>query len=219
MPNINKAQAEALKGGLLDSIGDDRGSFEPVRLEITAKVLAQYGAEFKLALADLINKRQLVGKGDLADKITPEVVQAPGVTKLQVRVLDYYDFVNEGVRGVNSSKNAPGSPYKFKNFGMNQEGRKSIKDYIQSGLSKVRNTEGDKARGIGLERKGVSFKKKKSIIDKQVDSMIWGIKAFGIKRTNYFNDAFKEVFKDFGIVMSEAVGRDVVFTLEKLNRK
>lgn len=218
MPNINKAQQEALAEGFFDTIGDDRASFPPVRLEITAKVLAQYGAEFKLKLADYMNRRQVVGKGTLQDSINPQIVEQPGQTTLQVKILDYYDYPNEGVQGVRSSANAPGSPYRYNNYGMSKEGLKSIRQYILDGKAKVRNIRNDKAAGIGLERKGISFKPKKSLIDRQVDQMVWGIKAFGIKKTGYFTDAFKDVFKDFAVVMSEAVGRDIIVTLQKLNR-
>jgi hypothetical protein len=138
---------------------------------------------------------------------------------LTVKVLDYYDFVNEGVRGVKSSRNAPGSPYKYKNYGMSPDGRKSIKQYIQSGKAKVSSTMNDKARGIGLERKGVKFAEKKSLIDRQVDNMIYMIKRFGIKKTNYFTDTVKQVFADFEVQMGEALGYDVKINLESLNKK
>lgn len=219
MPDINKAQQEALSSGLLDRVGAGRDSFPPVSLEITAKVLAQYGAEFALEVAEKIRQRQVVGSGALADSAVPQIVQRPGSTVLQLKILDYFDYPNEGVKGVKSSKNAPGSPYQYKNFGMSPEGRKSIMKYISEGKAKVSNVRNDKALGIGLERKGAGFKPKKSLIERQTDSLIYMIKAFGIKKTNYFNDAFKEVFKDFEIVMSEAVGRDIIFQLEKINRK
>jgi len=71
----------------------------------------------------------------------------------------------------------------------------------------------DKALGIGRERKGLS------LIDVKTNQLVFLIKAYGIKATHYFTDAIKETFKDFELKMSEAVGRDIIFTLEKLNRK
>jgi len=138
---------------------------------------------------------------------------------LTIRMLDYYDFVNEGVQGVRNSRNAAGSPYKFKNYGMNAEGRKSIRQYIQSGKAKVSSTMNDKARGIGLERRGVKFAEKKSLIDRQVDNLVYMIKRLGIKKTNYFTDTIKTVFADFEAQMGEALGLDVKINLESLNKK
>ena len=135
---------------------------------------------------------------------------------MRIIVPDYYDYPNEGVRGVKSSKNAPTSPYKYKTYRMNDEGRESIRQYIQSGRAKIATVTKtkDKALGIGLE------KKKLSLIDAQTNQLVYLIKRFGIKKTNYFTDALNATFgKDFELKMSEAFGKEIVFTLEKLNRK
>ena len=210
--NLRKAQQDAISSGFLDRTGSDK--FE---IFVATNLLEQYGVEFAKVLAENIKKKGLVSSGALADNIFPQMSN-DGKT-LTIRMLDYYDFVNEGVRGVKSSKNAAGSPYKFKNYGMNAEGRKGIREYIQSGKAKVSSTMNDKARGIGLESKGVKFKEKKSLIDRQVDNLIYMIKRFGIKKTNYFTDTIKSVFADFEQQMGEALGYDVKINLESLNKK
>jgi hypothetical protein len=210
--NLRKAQQDAISSGFLDRVGSNK--FE---IYVSSNMLEQYGVEFAKVLAENIKQRGITSSGSLADNIFPQV-SSDGMT-LTVKVLDYYDFVNEGVKGVRSSKNAPGSPYKFKNYGMSPDGRKSIRQYIQSGKAKVSSTMNDKARGIGLERKGVKFADKKSLIDRQVDNMIYMIKRFGIKKTNYFTDTVKQVFADFEVQMGEALGYDVKINLESLNKK
>ena len=210
--NLRKAQQDAISSGFLNQIGENK--FE---IAVATNLLEQYGQEFAKVLAENINQRGLTASGALADNIFPQM--SNNNQTLTVRVLDYYDFVNEGVKGVRSSKNAPGSPYKFKNYGMNADGRKSIRQYIQSGKAKISSTMNDKARGIGLERKGVRAAEKKSLIDRQVDNMIYMIKRFGIKKTNYFTDTVKQVFADFEVQMGEALGYDVKINLEALNKK
>jgi hypothetical protein len=210
--NLRKAQQDAISSGFLDRVGGN--NFE---IYVASNMLEQYGIEFAKVLAENIKQRGITSSGTLADNIFPSV-SSDGMT-LTVKVLDYYDFVNEGVRGVKSSKNAPGSPYKYKNYGMSPDGRKSIRQYIQSGKAKVSSTMNDKARGIGLERKGVRAAEKKSLIDRQVDNMIYMIKRFGIKKTNYFTDTVKQVFADFEVQMGEALGYDVKINLESLNKK
>lgn len=209
--NLNRAQSEAALKGV-----GTKGEFQ---LLVAENVLEQYGAEFKRKIGELMNQRQVVGSGKLLDSITPIIIEEGPNTTLQIRLLDYYDYPNQGVKGVRSSKNAPKSPYRYKNYGMNEEGRASIKQYILSGKAKVSAVRNDKAAGIGLERKGISQKPKKSLIDKQTDQLIYMIKKYGIKATNYFTDAFKDTMKDFEVTMSEAVGRDIVLTLELLNKK
>jgi hypothetical protein len=210
--NLRKAQQDAISSGFLNQVGGN--NFE---IYVASNMLEQYGVEFAKVLAENIKQRGITSSGSLADNIFPQI-SSDGMT-LTVKVLDYYDFVNEGVRGVKSSKNAAGSPYKFKNYGMSPDGRKSIRQYIQSGKAKVSSTMNDKARGIGLERKGVRAAEKKSLIDRQVDNMIYMIKRYGIKKTNYFTDTVKSVFADFEVQMGEALGYDVKINLESLNKK
>ena len=66
---------------------------------------------------------------------------------LKIRLLDYYDYVNKGVKGVKSSRNAPSSPYQYKNLGMSQDGRASLRKYIESGRAKI---------NVAQNQKGVS---------------------------------------------------------------
>ena len=212
--NLGKAQQNAISSGFLNKVGADKDTFE---IEVAANLLEQYGEEFVRVLAENIRSKGLVSSGALADNIFPQM--SDNGKKLTIRMLDYYDFVNEGVQGVRNSRNAAGSPYKFKNYGMNAEGRKSIRQYIQSGKAKVSSTMNDKARGIGLERRGVKFAEKKSLIDRQVDNLVYMIKRFGIKKTNYFTDTIKTVFADFEAQMGEALGLDVKINLESLNKK
>lgn len=203
--SIAKAQADALSE--LGSIGEDRPG--PVALTVLQKILVQYGSDFAIELAESMKQKEVFGSGKLADSIIPEVNE-DGNT-LQIRMLNYYDYPNKGVKGVKSSANAPTSPYQYKTFGMNRDGRKSISDYVLSGRAKIRTVRSDKAVGIGLERKGVSA------IESKVNTLIYLIKAYGIKTTNYFDDAFNKVFKDFAVTAADAVGRDIVITIQRLN--
>jgi len=175
-------------------------------------IFAEYGNKFLLNLAKSANDKKVVASGNLLNQTKFEI----DGNVMRIILPDYYDYPNEGVRGVKSSKNAPTSPYKYKTYRMSDEGRESIRQYIQSGRAKIATVTKtkDKALGIGLE------KKKLSLIDAQTNQLVYLIKRFGIKKTNYFTDALNATFgKDFELKMSEAFGKQIVFTLEKLNRK
>lgn len=208
MPSsISAVQRKAIDDGFIDNIGESKAMFDAVE-----GVFEDFGKEFLLNLGKFANKRKVVASG----KILSESRFVIKGDTMRIIVPDYYDYPNEGVRGVNSSRNAPGSPYKFKNYGMSSEGRANIKQYIASGkakISTVRKTK-DKALGIGLE------KKRLSVADMQANTLIYMIKRFGIKKTNYFTDALNETFgKEFELKMTDVIGKEIVFTLEKLNRK
>lgn len=193
--------------------GSTRDQFETF---VASNILEQYGAEFKRVLEEIMKQRQIVGAtGKLADSINP-VVDTDG-KKLTITMLDYYDFVNEGVKGWGSSKNAPNSPYTYRRKAKqssNGEFQKSIKQYILSGKAKVTNKQVMGKTVIGLERKNIKQAKKKSLIDQQVDTLIYNIKKYGIKQTDYFTDAFEKVFANWEQDMAEAFGEDVKLALQ-----
>jgi hypothetical protein len=211
--NINKAQEDFL------SEGGDFGGTDIVEFGVVAGMLEQYGAELLTNISYFGNNKGVVGSGDLLSSMVPEITEDNGVTTFRLRMLDYYDYPNEGVKGVNSSSNAPGSPYQYRNYGMSSEGRASLKKYILSGKAKITSVKNDKALGKGGEKIGVAFSNKKALIDQQVETLAYLIKRFGIKKTNYFTDAFNKTFKSFEVDMVEAAGRDIVITFNRLNNR
>ena len=211
--NINKAQADFLREG------GDLGGTDIMEFGVVAGVLEQYGADLLKNISYFGNNKGVVGSGDLLSSMVPEITEENGVDVFRLRMLDYYDYPNEGVKGVNSSSNAPGSPYQYRNYGMSSEGRASLKRYILSGKAKIKSVQNDKALGKGGEKIGVAFSSKKTLIDKQVDTLAYLIKRFGIKKTNYFTDAFNKTFKSFEVDMVEAAGRDIVITFNRLNKR
>ena len=211
--NINKAQADFL------SSGGDFGGTNIAEFGVVAGVLEQYGAELLTNISYFANNKGVVGSGDLLSSMVPELTEENGIDIFRLRMLDYYDYPNEGVKGVNSSSNAPGSPYQYRNYGMSSEGRASLKRYILSGKAKITSVRNDKALGKGGEKIGVAFSNKKALIDQQVDTLAYLIKRFGIKKTNYFTDAFNKTFQNFEVDMMEAAGRDIVITFNRLNKR
>lgn len=209
--SISKAQKAALDSGY-DFGGENIMEFNAVN-----SILEQYGAELLKNINKFGNNKGVVGSGELLSNLIPEIVEQDGVTTFTLRMLDYYDYPNQGVKGVDSSKNAPISDYQYKNYGMSESGRASLKKYIQSGKAKITSVMNDKALGKGGEKIGVSFASKKTLIDRQVETLAYLIKRFGIKTTNYFTDAFNKTFENFEISVAEAVGTDILITFERIN--
>ena len=207
--NFAQAQAEALAD--LSSIGEGKDKFQTL---IADNILKQYAIDFQATLEKFLNERQVVGSGKLRDSIT--AIINDDESGFTITMLDYYDYPNEGVAGVKSNKNAPGSPYKFKSlYKMSPDGRENLKQYILSGKAKVANVK----KPVGSERKKMSDGKKKSLIDMQVDQLIYLIKKYGIKRTDYFNDAFETVFANFSEDMAKAYGKDIALNFKLITSK
>jgi hypothetical protein len=210
--NINKAQADFL------SSGGDFGGTDIVEFGVVANLLEQYGAELLTNISYFGNNKGVVGSGDLLSSMVPELTEENGIDIFRLRMLDYYDYPNEGVKGVASSSNAPSSPYQYRNYGVPASMKDSLKKYILSGKAKITSVRNDKALGKGGEKIGVAFSNK-TLIDKQVDTLAYLIKRFGIKKTNYFTDAFNKTFQTFEVDMVEAAGRDIVITFNRLNKR
>lgn len=211
--NISKAQKKAL------SELEGLASGDIAEFSIVSGVLEQYSALLQTNIAKYADDRKVVGSGDLLKSMAGEIERSPGVEIFRLRMLGYYDYPNQGVKGVDSSRNAPSSPYQYRHYRMSPEGYDSLKRYISSGKAKISSVRKDVALGIGLEKKGLRSGNKKSPLDKQAETLGYMIKKFGIKATNYFNLAFEETFKDFEVVMSEAVGEDIVLTFESIKKK
>jgi hypothetical protein len=188
--------------------GESTTAFETF---VADTVLKQYAEDFVTAIRKNIKDRQVVASGQLESNI--EIIPDETGKNIKITMLDYFDYPNEGVKGVKSSKNAQNSPYQFKSlYTMSPEGRAKIKDYIQSGRAKISDTSKTKVK-VGLETK------KKSLIDMQTDQLIYLIKKYGIKRTRYFDDAFDTVFGTFAEDMAKAYGQDVAFSIKLATKK
>lgn len=211
--NINKAQKDALKEGF-DFGGEDLSQFGTI-----GNVLEQYGALFLENINKYADQEKVVASGELLKSMVAEISDVKNLKVFTLKLLDYYDYPNEGVKGVDFSRNAPDSPYQYKNYGMPKEALASLKKYILSGKAKVSSVKNDKALGIGQEKKNLRQANKKTLIERQVATMAYMIKKYGIKATHYFDLAFEETFKDFDEVMTEALGEDVQISIELMSKK
>ena len=199
--SIGQSQVENMR--FLDGVSEDISEYsDKATLTAMELIFAEYAEEFLQEIRQQLNRKHINASGDLETNIKP-IVYDNG-TGFEIRMLDYYDFVNKGVKGVKSSRNAPNSPYKYKNYGMSVEGRASIKKYIESGKAKVSIKQKEK---VGYENKNIS------LIDAQVNTMVYNIKKYGIKQTGYFDAAVEKVFKNFSKNISQAIGRQIAIEI------
>ena len=191
------------KYDFLDSIGSkDYKLFDESNLSFIEKK----GLELRDRCIELLNDRGISSSGNLIESISlPKITNINGGVTMTIDMADYYDYTNKGVRGIKSSKNAPGSPYSFKKLGISLEGRMSITKWAETAKAKTR-TFGSKTYG--------AQEKKQIKIEDRVDTIIENIKKFGIKKRSWFDDAVKEVFGDFEKVMAEQIGKQISVTIK-----
>ena len=180
--------------------------------DVTLSFFEKYAAIYLEAISKSIEKNKVVGSGKMLKGIDPQISKDDST--MRIYMADYYDFVNKGVKGVKNYKNAPASPYKYKNYKMNAEGRASIKDYIQSGKAKISvATKKNTTNAVGLE------KKKISLIDLKTNTLIYLIKKYGIKTTNFFDEATESVRKSMIEDISEVMAQTIVIQIGQPKKK
>ena len=183
--------------------------------DVTLSFFEKYAVIYTEAIEKSINKKRngksIVASGNMFKGIDPQISKEEST--MRIYMADYYDFVNKGVKGVKDSSNAPSSPYKYRNYGMNAEGRASIKKYIKD--KKVKEVETKKSTTNAVTKQ----KKKISSIDLQTNTLIYLIKKYGIKTTNFFDEATESVRKSMIEDISEVMAQTIVIQIGQPKKK
>ena len=206
MGSISQNQKVVIENGFLES---GAGTYQKLDMKGIDSVLAKYAEDFKDNLIVSINSKKINASGEMEKNITFDIVDEEGMKVMNIYVVDYAKFVDKGVKGVRSSKNAPNSPYKFKNYGMSASGRASIKNYILSGKAKVTATDVKRYGAVKQEKKNVS------LIDQQTEQLIYMIKRYGIKTTNFLSGTIDKTFGTLAQDIANEIGREISINITK----
>jgi hypothetical protein len=188
--DINKSQKINLD--FLNETGTTQ--YQKVDMKGVDAILLEYANKFKSNLVASIKTHQVTASGEMQsdDNLYFDLVEeSDGSKTLNIFVVEYAKYVDKGVKGWGSSKNAPTSPYSYHNpakTSSNGEFRKSIKRYIESGKAKVRVSDVKKYGAVGGEVK------KLSLIDLKVNKLMYLIRRFGIKTTNFLQQPIEQSF-------------------------
>lgn len=176
---------------------------EDVNGEIVQDGLVKAANYFLDVLGKKVNEYKLVNTGDLLKNAK---VAESGDSEVTVSLPYYYKFINKGVRGAKSKQPAD-SPYKFKDsFSMSPEGRKNIKSLIDNGNASIQVVK--KGKEVGLE------KKRRSVADIQLDTLIYRIKSGGIKKRPYFDEALDESKQEIVAIVSKAFAKTTILSIK-----
>lgn len=228
MPTIAQAQAAFLNAGGLSG-GTDKGKVYIVKrgnksgkanfsqtggqLGVMQAMIAQYISEFLTTAADNLKKTNSITTGNLVDSLDFDVTTNSTGYTINFKALDYFRFVDKGVRGAGSSRKNSTSPYVFKHLNPSKSHVIAIEKWI------IRNRLTATARDV--RRSGATGRESKAIDATRgrrslAYAIAKGIKKDGLYATNFWTDAFDDVFKDFGAQMSKALGKSITINLEQL---
>jgi uncharacterized protein YlzI (FlbEa/FlbD family) len=206
--NITQSQNIQIDNGFVGSVATF--DFKEVTNQINA-LLIDRAEIFKDVWSEQLNSKKIIASGDIQE-VDYEVVENANSVVLNISFPYYAKFVDKGVKGAISSNNAPNSPYKFKNtFTMSPDGRKSIANWLRSGKAKVRTTDVKKYGAKGIERKF----KKISDFDRSLNTLIYNIKAYGIKKRDFIEPTIKKSLEGFEKELGEAIGKTITINIFK----
>jgi hypothetical protein len=226
MPTIAQAQAKFLreggpkggtsKGGVyVVKQGKNKADFSKVsgNLGVVQAMIAEYIAEFIKNAEDNLKESNSNTTGALTDSLDFDLTTTATGYTINLNALDYYKFVDEGVRGAGRSLKNNTSPYKFKFLNPSKSHVTAIEKWIirnrlvsrVSDIQKYGATKREsKSIGPTKGRRGLAYVIAKSI------------KNDGLRATNFFTDALNDTFKDFGQNLSKALGASITINLQQM---
>ena len=190
--SMTRRQLDAIKNKVIDLNSDspkDYTTFEGKALETA---LYNVAVEFINSATENLNAADRVSTGGLLESIKPsEIVVMGKKMTININVLDYYKFIDKGVKGWQSG-NPSDSPYSFK-APAGKGGKKSSE--MVTAIRKWLIKEGLKAKATSKNPKNaISAResRRQKITDTATSTaiMISGIiRKQGLKKTNFWTDA------------------------------
>lgn len=221
-------QDEIVNNGFLDKLGNDRNSYADLnQLPSTKQIIILSAVSFIQKVKEELQRLGKVSSGNLEDGITSgELIEGDGGYEIDLGYKNtdpaskYYDFVNKGVRGVESGQ--PNSPYSFKNLIVSAKMQKSIMLWLRK--------RGNAARREDQTKKLTATQRKNKRILKQISAadsakslamaVAIGIKKKGIKKSKFFDTAVDFSFgKGFVDAISKTVGQDIKVYIRQINKQ
>ena len=207
---IAQAQSEFLKSGGFRG-GIDRP--QPNELSAIEQELSSYITTFLTKASDNLNKTNSITTGDLDRSLSFEIVTTNTGYLVNFKALEYFKFVDKGVRGAGSSRKNNTSPYSFKYITPSKSHVTAIEKWIIRNRLTATRRDVNKYGRTKRESKAIDPAKGR----RQLAYIIAkSIKREGLYETGFWSDAFDETFKDFGIKMSAALGKSITVNLEKM---
>jgi hypothetical protein len=219
-----QVQAELLTEGWLDRQTADKVDRSGAEARTVEELLARYAKEFVDAVRANLDRSGKVSTGGLTDGIdSGEIEKYRGTYTLEIGydkndpAAKYWDYVNKGVRGIDSGK-PEGSPYYFKKLTAPPVMVNAIKSWArQNGITPTAN-ESQKTNLSALQQKRARIAQIQDPLDSFAYFTARKIKREGLPYTGYFDKPVAEYFGDnFAQAVAKAAAFDIRVAVRKFN--
>jgi len=210
--SIAQAQAKFLREGGLSGGGVDKEQQQS--LSGLQKLLAEYVVKFLDKAEKKLTDADAISTGDLIRSLNYDITTLRNGYQIDFLANEYFKFVDKGVRGAGASTRNQTSPYKFKYITPSKSHKKAIEGWLKRNASITSAMDVKKYGAVGRERRGEMTQ------DKKIKTLAFLIarkmKREGLRATNFWTEAFNETFADFGVKLSDAIGRTITVNLQEM---
>lgn len=202
--SFSKAQRAVLDSGFLDTIGNEKGA--GLGLDNTAQALLDLTS--RLLLDATKNLEGNISSGKLSSTAEQTVKASAGGLQIQIKMEDYWKFVDQGVNGLNVSQ---GSPFSFKTKNPSRAMVQEIEGWLKrAGASSENiNRSISKKESVGLKFAGSS----------KAFAVARSIKSRGLKPTLFFTNALEQFNREVASnALVNAARIDVTTSIQNFNQ-
>ena len=196
-------------------LGESKSSFDPLDLTAVEEVLFDYAKEFQKMASRQLRRANKISTGKLEDSISFEVTETDAGFELALKVLDYYKFVDQGVRGAGANSKNNTSPYKYRD---KMPPIKEILKWVKQKGSLKASAE-DQKRGLSKAQKSSRALKAaaKKIKPKTLAFLIARkIQQRGLPYTGFWERSFEKTFKGLDVKLAEVTGLNIRTNFDQL---
>lgn len=220
---MNRQQAQFVREQFLNRFKGQYNIIDPDKFPVLEQILFAAGLEFNDTIRRNLEKSGSIATGGLADVSAPQIYQE-GTNyvlglgyPLDSKQIKYYDFINQGVKGVGGKKAKPNKnsgKYSFKTPKPSYFMAVSILKWLRNAKNKV------SADRVDLSKLQKKRRKLSTMVDEATNkrklsfAIASKVKRDGIKANYYFDRAVKKVFnQDFKDAVETALGADILIQI------
>ena len=222
---VNRQQAQFVREQFLNRFKGQYNIIDENKFPVLEQILFAAGLEFNETIRKNLEKSGSIASGGLADVSAPQIYQEGTNYVLGLgyplgsKQMKYYDFINQGVKGVGGKKAKPNKnsgKYSFKTPNPSYFMANAIARWLR-----------DAKRKVSADRLDLSkVQKKRRKLSKMVDeatsrrklsfAISSKVKRDGIRATYYFDRAVKKIFnQDFKDAVETALGADILIQIRQ----
>jgi hypothetical protein len=216
MASETQRQQQLINSGFLDNLGSTPDV--PLELDTVEKIFVKWMGLLVEALQRNINgngsgwagyEQTITASGALSASVRFEYRKNGKGYTGEIYMLDYADYVDKGVKGINSSMKAPKSPYQFKSWFPSENMKKGLLLWVRE---KSVLTEITAPKGL-FGRHTRTYLRNKDRANDLATAIGIAIKSNGLWARPFKDASVKEIMEGMKAELAQAMAHDIAINI------